>query len=458
MSPRAFLVPLLALLGGCHACAPDDPRLIAARSAVEAQVAAVAAVRVVPELPPDTGAAPPLPDHLDLPALWQLALASNPSLREAAAEVEAARGQFVQAGLYPNPRVTYDQDTIGSRASWQGNIGIQGTQEIVTAGKLRLSKSVAARQMDVAYLGLVGRKFEVLTRLRRAYASHAGWANEESASREVVAALEKGLATTRELVEKAKTRPRTDLLRAEALLEEARISLARSRAQRLAAWRQVAAEVGVPNLPAPETLPPSPTVPHWGDDEVLRRVLASNTTLQQSALEADRARLALARARAQAIPNVTLSGGYSLDNVDETAGGRFAVEVPIPVWDRNQGNIRAARAALVQAQAAIRSTELRLSRDTAAALGNYQAALQQVQRLQKQVLPRLAESVDLLDRSYRAGSTQVVFADVLQAEQALFTARVTLAEAQRSLWLAVADLQGLMQLDVGEDLCPMPPG
>jgi hypothetical protein len=35
----------------------------------------------------------------------------------------------------------------------------------------------------------------------------------------------------------------------------------------------------------------------------------------------------------------------------------------------------------------------------------------------------------------------------------LLTARLTLAEARRELWLAVADLQGLMQVDVGEEFC-----
>ena len=46
--------------------------------------------------------------------------------------------------------------------------------------------------------------------------------------------------------------------------------------------------------------------------------------------------------------------------------------------------------------------------------------------------------------------------DVLLAEQALNDTRLRLAEARRDLWRAVADLEGLMQLDVGEELCPLP--
>jgi cobalt-zinc-cadmium efflux system outer membrane protein len=455
---RKLLVLMLAVFAGCQAC-PVGPHLARdAQVAVEAQIASVVQVRVTSELQPCGAPVPRLAGPVDLPSLWQLALANTPSLREAAAEVEAARGQWLQAGLYPNPRLLYDQDTVGSRISRQGNFNIQLTQEIVTAGKLRLGQMVAARQTDVAYLALVGRKFETLTRVRRAFANYSGWLGQERASREVAAGLEKGLATTRELVEKAKTRPRSDLLRAEALLEEARISLARSRAQREAAWRELAAEVGVPDLPPPEEVcAPSDNVPPWDAGQVQGRVLAANTAVRQATLDADRAGLALQKARAQAIPNVTVGGGYNLDNTDQTAGGQLTLEMPIPVWDRNQGNIRAAKASLAQALAAVRSAQMRLSRETATAFGSYVAAQSQVRRLQQRVLPRLQESVDLLTRGYRAGSAQVTFADVLQAEQSLFAARVTLAEARRGLWLALADLQGLMQLDLGEDFCPVSP-
>ena len=78
---------------------------------------------------------------------------------------------------------------------------------------------------------------------------------------------------------------------------------------------------------------------------------------------------------------------------------------------------------------------------------------QQVERLGREVLPRLQESLELLRRAYQAGSAQVTFSDLLMTEQELNATRLTLAEARRSLWLAVADLEGLMQIDVGDESC-----
>src|SRR4051812_16895871 len=51
-----------------------------------------------------------------LSELWRLAEANNPTLREATADVDIARGQQRQAGRYPNPRFVFSNDLIGSRA------------------------------------------------------------------------------------------------------------------------------------------------------------------------------------------------------------------------------------------------------------------------------------------------------------------------------------------------------
>jgi cobalt-zinc-cadmium efflux system outer membrane protein len=154
---------------------------------------------------------------------------------------------------------------------------------------------------------------------------------------------------------------------------------------------------------------------------------------------------------------VTVGGGYSLDNVDQTAGGLISVETAVPVWDRQQGAIREAQARFAAAQAAAQSVANRLRRDTAEAFARYGAAGRQVERLSREVLPRLRESLELLQKAYQAGSSQVTFSDLLMTEQELNSTRLTLAEARRSLWLAVADLEGLMQLDVGEEAVPLAP-
>jgi outer membrane protein, heavy metal efflux system len=388
---------------------------------------------------------------IDLPALWQLAVANNPSLREAAADVEAARGQERQAKTYPNPRFLFSEDTIGSRVAPAGNVSLQIAQEIVTCGKRRLDIAIASRETDAASLGLASRKFDVLTRLRRAYYGYLGALAAVQLHETAVDSLEQGVTKTRKLVETVQNRPRTDLLRLESLLEETKINLARSRFNVAAAWKAVAAEVGVPDLPPPlATGDFNPLSPAWEADAIWQRVKAANSGLQQAVVEAERARLAVDRARADAIPNITVGGGYINAPIETTAGATISVEAPLHVWDLKHGHIRDAQAKWVKAQAAVRTLEATLSSTTADAFARYLGARQQVQKLSQEVLPRVQESVTLLRDRYTAGGMDVTFSDVLMTEQNLIETRLKLAEARQAMWQAVADLQGLMQLDIDD--------
>jgi cobalt-zinc-cadmium efflux system outer membrane protein len=306
-----------------------------------------------------------LAEQLDLASLWQAVQANNPELREAAAELDAARGRRLQAGKYPNPRFVYEQDTIGASQAPEGNLKLEASQEFVTAGKRRLDRQVADRVTDRAGIGMLGRRFAVLSRVRRVYYDYASWAETERANEEAIASLEQGLEVTRGRVKAG--RPVSDQLRIEALVAEARISLARTRASREGAWRQLLAEAGLPALPMPPHTEPLGAAPLWHAEEVEGRVQRVNTALQEAAVEVERTRLALKRAEAEAVPNVTVGAGYTNNRIENAAGAIVTVETSLPLWDRKQGMIREARAEWAKAQAALHSAELRLTRETAAA-------------------------------------------------------------------------------------------
>jgi cobalt-zinc-cadmium efflux system outer membrane protein len=441
---RRFLLAPLLFAAGCGTTADSVPSLI------EQQILSVAPTRVESITPATEPAVMTAPS--DLAGLWQLALSHNPALREAAAEVEMARGRLMQAGKYPNPKLSYLGDQIGSSVASKGNQSVEISQEIVTGGKRPLDLASASRGLDAATTGLLGHKLEALSRLRRAYYDYQSLAYARQVNREVVEALENGVEMTRKLVEEAKTRPRTDLLRLQALLEQAHINTARAETNVTAAWKQVAVETGLPELPPPPTLPALPSVvPAWSAAAVTHRVLAANTDVSLTALEADRARLEYERARAEAVPNVTVGAGYTRAFVEETAGLALLVETPIPIWDRKEGLIHEMRARWARAQAAERSTMDRLSRDVAEAFGRYEGAQIQAERLTTLVLPKLEESLKLVRAGYEAGAKDATFLEVQIAVEALNEGRGRLAEARRELWRAIADLQGLMQLDLGEE-------
>ncbi len=117
-----------------------------------------------------------------------------------------------------------------------------------------------------------------------------------------------------------------------------------------------------------------------------------------------RASVYLARLR-ENIPNVDVmaSAGHRNQNDFDVAG--VQVGIPIPILNRNQGNIMSADSELVSAQNDVHRIELELQERLATVFRRYESARQQVDRYQKDLLPRAQTSLDLVAQGYRAGQT-----------------------------------------------------
>ncbi len=222
----------------------------------------------------------------------------------------------------------------------------------------------------MAYLALVNRKFDVLGRIRRAYFEYVALGHIFDVNDEVVASLARDTETTRKLVEDVKSRPPADLVRMQALLEDARAARVLTQAAFAASWKQLAAEIGVPELALPPERPPFfKTLPNLEESLVAERVQSANTELKQLAMQIEQVRAQLARAEVAAVPNVTLGAGYQNNFTASQPGAIISAQVPLPLWDRKQGLVRETQARLMQTTAVLRSAETRLSRDTANAYG-----------------------------------------------------------------------------------------
>src|SRR6202043_3871671 len=74
----------------------------------------------------------------------------NPTLRQAEAEIRAAKGRQRQGGLYPNPTVGYTGDEIRGGSGGGGKEGFFVQQTIVTGGNLGLSREVFGKEAKLA--------------------------------------------------------------------------------------------------------------------------------------------------------------------------------------------------------------------------------------------------------------------------------------------------------------------
>jgi len=99
----------------------------------------------------------------------RLASQSNPTLRQAEAEIRAAKARTQQASLYPNPSIGYTGDEIRGGSVNGGKQGFFVEQSIVTAGKLGKARAVFEQQTRVAELEAEEQKTRVETAIDIAY-------------------------------------------------------------------------------------------------------------------------------------------------------------------------------------------------------------------------------------------------------------------------------------------------
>src|SRR5437667_9729042 len=94
---------------------------------------------------------------------------SNPTLRQAEAEIRAAKTRQQQAGLYPNPTVAYTGDEIRGGSVGGGKQGFFVQQTVVTGGKLGLSRGVFGKDVKLAELEGEEQKMRVQSAVKMAF-------------------------------------------------------------------------------------------------------------------------------------------------------------------------------------------------------------------------------------------------------------------------------------------------
>ncbi len=381
---------------------------------------------------------------LRLGDLEAIALANNPAIAKARAELSAARHRWVQDGLYPNPRVGYFGGEMGDGGS-SGKQGAFFGQEVVTGGKLRLSRSEAAWAIQQAEAAFAAQHLRVLNDVRAAHYEVLLAQRALELDRALVAIGEKGVETTEDLFD-AQEVSRVDVLQARIEADTARLQLHNAEARHEAAWRRLAAVLGTPRMP-PAALEGSleQSIPRLDWDTALARVLAESPELQRARAGVERARCRVRRERVEVIPNVDLRAAVAHDNVSTDTITAVEVELPVPVFNRNQGNICRAQADLAAALSEARRVELALHRRLAAAFERYDAAGRRVARYREEILPNAQKSLELVQNGYRQG--EFGYLTMLTAQRTYFRATLQYVQSLHDLWAGAVQIEGLLLED-----------
>ncbi|MBL6080789.1 TolC family protein [Belnapia sp. T18] len=375
-----------------------------------------------------------------------LALARAPILRSAEAGRQAAQGDRVTAGLRPNPDFSFNAENIGGSGSYGGIRSLETTyslsQRIETGGKRQARMTAADRAVALTSLDVEAVRLDLAREVVRALAEAVASGRAVEIARERVRLADEVLRATRARVE-AGREAFPQQRRAEVARETAAVFAERSQREAGSALRALSvllATLGVDVMPARAA---------WFDDlgprpEPARAAALPPGQLDRTRLDAliDQRRAELDLQRRNAIPDVAVGGGVR--RFREASGDTafvLGLSVPLPIFDRNQGNILRAGAELNRAEAEAERGRLYLDASLANAERRLDQAWRAADSLRRVVLPAAGEAAASAREGYAGGKFSLL--EVLDAQRALSDAREQLNAALLEVQQVRADIARL---------------
>lgn len=389
---------------------------------------------------------------MSLHQLQQLAVQNSPVLRQAAADVERARGLSIQAGLKPNPVIGYQGDTIGTSAS-AGYNGVSFSQEIVTADKLELAAAATRQEVVAAEQDLVRTRIQLATSVRSKYFEVLIAQQELEYAKALAQLSEESYRAQIDRVAGGESAAYEPLqLRVNAV--QAANAVVRTTNELNAAWRQLAAVMGQPQLARHRLL---------GNVEQSVGTISYDTAVamlqRHSDLQAATARIAGARTQlqyeeARATPNVNF--GAVLQHDDTSPLSSFSANLMLssefPVFNRNQGNIRVAHAGLMRAKEEYAAVQNRLLSELAERYGRYETGRLVSASYRRDVVPDQVRAYRGVYNNFLIDGRTVDFTGVINAQQTLGNVVNDYISSLEAEWMSAVELAETLQV---EDLMTM---
>ncbi len=358
---------------------------------------------------------------LTLGKALSLALTYNPALAAFDEEIRAKDAAALQAGLLPNPELAVEMENFAGKDELESLDGAETTialsQLLELGGKRSKRQQIASLEKELADWDYQSQKLDVLAASAQEFIQLLAAQQLQLQTTELVRLSEQTLEAVTARVEAGKVPPlekiraQVELASARTEAGKARRELNTSRQRLVARWDAVQADFtqAVGNLSALEPPPAEAT---------LRDQLQNNPDLARWDSELTQRKVSLSLARSQAIPDLTLSLGVR--NFQETNSNALVagIELPLPLFDRNQGGIAEAGANHNRARRERRATEIELQSRFTEAWQNLAAAYEEATALRDEILPGARSAFEAAEFGYREG--KFGFLQLLDAQRTLF--------------------------------------
>jgi len=422
----------------------------------EARQAAIALLFPPPPAPRTLPASVERP--MTLEELEDLAMQNSPLIVQAYAGITMSQGTTIQAGVYPNPVVGYEADTVGSffTRNYQGTYL---SQLVKTGGKLGLSRAISNMDQMNSQLAYRRTQLEVRRQVRAGY-YNVLVANEANRINEALLRFTNQVYSI--MVERLKRGAQAPYEPAQlrTLVAQANMALVQSQNRYRSAWKQLAVATGIPQMrPAPLVGRADMNVPNLDFEALLSRVLNVHPDIEASRNFEEQSKLNLRLQHKVPIPDVTVAGAFQNDFTTpgfQRTSYNVQVSVPVPIFDRNVGGIRSAEGKVQLSAQQLAVTQNQLTNQLADAFERYQTGRFQAEYYRTQMLPDLARAYHGVYERHIQQPDLVAFGDIIVAQQSLANGISLYIGSLLQQWVAATDISNLTQLEDFQELYSLP--
>lgn len=395
----------------------------------------------------------PVSASMSLGQIETMALANNPAMAQVQANLRAAAGHARQAGLYPNPTVGYYGDEIRGGYTRGGKQGGYINQTIVLGGKLGAARRVAELLRAAVDTSAQVQRLRILNSVRALFYQTLA-AQRLVTVRQNLAQLATDAMQTSYQLGNVGQADRPDVLQAEVEQQQAQMSLRIAEQNVQAIWRMLAAVVGQPDLPYAPLNGDLEAVPDLNYQEWVSTTLRESPAIKLAQQAVERAEASLSQARKVYIPDLQVTAILAQNNTPllETnptratgVMGGAQIGVQIPIFNRNQGNVQAARSEIDSAKQGLLRTKLQVERQMASLFRDYDSARVTVQQYKTGMLPRAEQAYQLYQANYR--NMAAAYPQVLIAQRTLFQLEADYVQALDSAWQSSLAIRGFGLMD-----------
>ncbi|MEO6119141.1 MAG: TolC family protein [Terriglobales bacterium] len=392
---------------------------------------------------------------ITLDSLLQLARENNPTLKQAAAEIRTAEARRRQAGALPNPTVGYVGEDIRGGVYRGGQHGFFVEQPIVLGGKLGAARGVFAQHVEQARLEAEEQRLRVDHGVRSLF--YRALAAQQSAQvRSEITALTQEAATVTKQLANVGQADQTDVLQAEIEAQQAELATMSANSGYQRAFRELTAAVGMPGMQLQKLAGKlDADLPQLESATWMKTLLTDTPAIKIARSEVDRRRAEEAQARKAATPDLRVKAGLLHNREFAGASTRpvgwlgFAeVGIQIPLFNRNQGGMAAARIEVERAEHETKRTELLLQQRSAGIWEEYETAKSASTRYRAEILPRAQQAHELMTKRY--GEMAAAYPQVLVARRTYLHMTLDYVAALDRLWSSAIELESFMLTDALE--------